>query len=262
MKLHNVPGVRCADGPANISDHAPMPRNDERQHGNCQPKFTHREPGAIRNRASKGPRMCMFLHRRLPSVPPLTVRAQMSKWFRARLHAALDRALPERCAACRAVDCPTLLCSYCTRGQTAPQRCASVELPGCAVPAYAPFLYSPEVRSAIHRLKFERHPELARRAAHAMYGVLPPRARSYPTLLQRLPGATKQSHLSRSERFTNLVATFDLDVTQRPLPVGSSVILVDDVFTTGATATACCKVLYDCGYKLTAVVTLAQVAHP
>lgn len=188
------------------------------------------------------------------------------------------------------------MCEHCSSNQSTFRYHTSVRVGAQEISAYAAFAYSEEVRRAVHRLKFEGHPELARRAAVAMYEALPielrtplwwvpvplERAqlvargfnqsallanelahltdgRSYPTLLQRNPGADKQSHLSRVERHANLAARFDLDVTTRPLPVGSIVVLVDDVLTTGATAIACCKVLHDCGYRVAAVVTLARV---
>lgn len=218
------------------------------------------------------------------------------RWLRAQLHANLDKALPELCAACRCVNSNALLCAHCSRSQARAGLQTCVTVGGRELPAFAPYSYTSCVREAVHRLKFEAHPELARRAARAIHDVLPPdfdtsawwvpvplevgelakrgynqaallanelahscAARSYPTLLQRNAGSAKQSQLLRAERLANLEQAFDLNVRARPLPVGSRIVLVDDVFTTGATARACCKVLCDCGYMVTAVVTLAQV---
>lgn len=240
----------------------------------------------------------MFSRRSLPTEPCPQLSTRVGKWLRETLHHVLDHTLPELCAACRAVESSTLLCAQCSLHQDPERKPIHVQLPDATIPAYAPFTYTLAVRSAVHRLKFEAHPELARRAAAAMYGALPPElttplwwipvpleharlvergfnqsallanelalltlGRSFPNLLMRSAGSTKQSQLSRAERLTNLTAAFDLNGTQRPLPVGSKVALVDDVFTTGATATACCKVLRDCGYDVLAVVTLVQVTH-
>lgn len=247
-------------------------------------------------RRLRGRYVPMRRRRSLPAQPCPQVSARVWKWLRGAVHCTLDRTLPELCAACRAVESATLLCSQCGLNQDPQREPIQLTLPDARVPAYAPFTYTPAVRSAIHRLKFEGHPELARRAAYAMYDALPESlraphwwvavpmeherlvergfnqsallanelalftlGRSYPNLLMRNAGSTKQSQLGRAERLTNLTAAFDLNVRQRPLPVGSKVVLVDDVLTTGATATACCKVLRDCGYDVRAVVTLAHV---
>jgi ComF family protein len=206
--------------------------------------------------------------------------------------------LPELCASCRNLDCPTLLCSHCERTQPDSAEQVKITVRTIDIPVFAPFSYTAEVRSAIHRLKFDGHPELARRAARAVHAVLPDDlntplwwipvplqhtqlvargfnqaallsnelahltgGRSYPLLLSRNGSSAKQSRLGRQERLTNLSTAFDLSPTQRALPVGSRVVLVDDVFTTGATAIACCHVLNDCGYDVSAVVTLARVAR-
>ncbi|MBI2194779.1 MAG: ComF family protein [Planctomycetes bacterium] len=67
-----------------------------------------------------------------------------------------------------------------------------------------------------------------------------------------------QSRLSRSSRLANLSATF------RVRPAGSvrgkGVLLVDDVMTTGTTASECARVLKDAGARRVYVLTLAR-AH-
>jgi predicted amidophosphoribosyltransferase len=49
-------------------------------------------------------------------------------------------------------------------------------------------------------------------------------------------------------------------VQHRRLIAGETILLVDDVFTSGATASACARVLLDAGAKEVFVLTLARTA--
>jgi predicted amidophosphoribosyltransferase len=59
--------------------------------------------------------------------------------------------------------------------------------------------------------------------------------------LRRVGSSVDQAGLSASERARNLRGTF------RATPVGGSVLLVDDLVTTGATASACARALRSAG---------------
>jgi len=74
--------------------------------------------------------------------------------------------------------------------------------------------------------------------------------------LRRIRTVSKQSSLGREARLKNPEGSIGLIRHQRPLP--SSVLLVDDVFTTGATAQACASALKSEGVKRVSIFTLAR----
>jgi predicted amidophosphoribosyltransferase len=55
---------------------------------------------------------------------------------------------------------------------------------------------------------------------------------------------------------------FAVKDSRRPAVAGRRVLLVDDVLTTGATATACTRALLKAGAKAVDVLTLARVVRP
>jgi ComF family protein len=204
------------------------------------------------------------------------------------LECFLDRLLPEACASCgrpsRSVG--ELFCETCqASSRAAPKQWAD------GVPVLAPFSFDGPIRAVVHRFKYGDQPELARRLARAAFGhdevkalssadtlfVPVPvhrerlvtrgynqaallairlaqrsRARVRVRALVRLSNTRQQVSLSRSERDENLQAQI---VARRPFT--GRVVLVDDVFTTGATARACLGAIRAAGATPLAVVTVA-----
>jgi len=78
----------------------------------------------------------------------------------------------------------------------------------------------------------------------------------YRRLLQRSRSTGQQARLSRKQRLVNLKGAFRLK--DRQACEGHSVLLVDDVFTTGSTLAAASQVLLDGGAKEISVITIAR----
>ena len=75
-------------------------------------------------------------------------------------------------------------------------------------------------------------------------------------LLRRRRAAMRQRGLSRAERRRNVAGAF---VARSPVP--STVVLVDDVFTSGSTANAAASALRQAGARRVEVVTFARVVR-
>lgn len=75
--------------------------------------------------------------------------------------------------------------------------------------------------------------------------------------LKRTRRTSPQAGLSHAERQDNLSAAFS--VRRRAAVAGKRVLLVDDVFTTGATAAACSRELKRAGARSVVLLTLARV---
>lgn len=74
--------------------------------------------------------------------------------------------------------------------------------------------------------------------------------------LRRRKRTDAQAGLTRSQRRTNVAGAFE--VSRRSEVQGRHVLLIDDVFTTGATASACAGVLKRAGAQRVTVLTLAR----
>ncbi len=95
-------------------------------------------------------------------------------------------------------------------------------------------------------------------AAHLAHGLarelhLPYRG----NLLRRVStGVTSQARLHRAQRFKNALAAYRVRSSRHLL--GKTVLLVDDVMTTGATVDACARLLRDAGAAKVYVLVLAR----
>ena len=152
--------------------------------------------------------------------------------------------------------------------------------------ARAPFLYAGPARRAIHRLKFSGWRHVADALAHAMVAVGPPRvdavswvplarrrlaergydqaqalARAVASRLElplihcarRVVATEPQARRSGEERRAAMAGAFT--------PRGSApdrVLLVDDVLTTGATASACARAVVEAGAREVSLLTAAR----
>jgi ComF family protein len=83
-----------------------------------------------------------------------------------------------------------------------------------------------------------------------------------PDLLRRTRATRSQAGLSPSGRRRNLTGAFKLNEQWRERISGRRILLVDDVFTTGATVERCAAVLKRGGADAVDVVTIARVERP
>ncbi|HWN95831.1 MAG TPA: ComF family protein [Methylomirabilota bacterium] len=101
--------------------------------------------------------------------------------------------------------------------------------------------------------EFNQAERLARRLGAALNVPVDSR------LLKRIIPTPTQTRLSRKQRADNMRSAFAL---RRPQKLaGKSVVLIDDVFTTGATTSACAKVLLKAGAENVSVWTVARAEY-
>jgi ComF family protein len=89
-----------------------------------------------------------------------------------------------------------------------------------------------------------------------------PDLRLAPDLLRRRRWTGSQAGLMGQERRRNVREAFEVHPKWRPLVAGKTVLLVDDVLTTGATVEACARALQRAGARRVDVLTLARVVRP
>ena len=82
-----------------------------------------------------------------------------------------------------------------------------------------------------------------------------------PDLLARVRATRSQGGLGRAGRAENVRAAFAVRPRRREAVQGRRILLVDDVYTTGATATACARALLRAGCAAVDVLTLARVVR-
>jgi len=77
--------------------------------------------------------------------------------------------------------------------------------------------------------------------------------------LRRIRATPSQGHRKRKERQENVRGAFDISPRHRASVEGKTIVLVDDVLTTGATVEECSRVLLKSGAKQVHVLTLSRV---
>src|SRR5918993_309860 len=88
------------------------------------------------------------------------------------------------------------------------------------------------------------------------------RGRLVPDLMRRRRWTGSQTGLAAKQRHDNVRQAFDLNPRWAATVAGKSVLLIDDVLTTGATVEACVRVLQRGGARHVDVLTLARVVRP
>lgn len=101
--------------------------------------------------------------------------------------------------------------------------------------------------------RFNQSAELAR--AIALLSGLP----HEPLILRRARRTHRQIGLTRSQRRDNVQGAFAVSARRRAWVQGKRLVLVDDVYTTGATIEACARVLRRAGAMRVDVLTAARV---
>jgi ComF family protein len=113
------------------------------------------------------------------------------------------------------------------------------------------------------RLFTRRYNQAALLARVVVRTAVPDRElRLVPDLLRRQRWTGSQAGLKARERRRNVRQAFDVHPRWRKLVAQKSVLLVDDVLTTGATAEACALALARAGAAQVDVLTLARVVRP
>jgi ComF family protein len=125
---------------------------------------------------------------------------------------------------------------------------ASLDLPRCDLILPVPLHYFRLVRRRYNQAA------LLARGLSRLSGV-PVRT----DLLKRVRATPSQAGLSRSRRQANLRGAFHVPEKRKDQLRHRTVLLIDDVLTTGATIHACCRALKDAGVKDVYVLTLARV---
>jgi ComF family protein len=77
--------------------------------------------------------------------------------------------------------------------------------------------------------------------------------------LRRIRATPVQGHLKRKERQENVKGAFAVSARNKNSVEGKTLVLIDDVLTTGATVNECSRVLLKAGAKQVHVLTLSRV---
>lgn len=84
----------------------------------------------------------------------------------------------------------------------------------------------------------------------------------HPAVLDRVKARRSQEGLNAAQRRRNVTGAYRVARGRGALVAGRRILLVDDVYTTGATVNACARALKRAGAAAVSVVTLARVVRP
>lgn len=82
-----------------------------------------------------------------------------------------------------------------------------------------------------------------------------------PDLMRRTRATPSQGHLTAKQRFRNVRRAFSVTPKHAELIKGKNIVLIDDVYTTGATVRECAKMLNKAGAGSVSILTLARVVR-
>ncbi len=108
------------------------------------------------------------------------------------------------------------------------------------------------------RRRFNQSALLARELSHRAGG----KAAFAPELLRRVRATPTQGGLNAAERRRNVRGAFAVNARRAGQVSGRRILLVDDVYTTGATLDACTRALLKTGAGAVDVLVLARVDRP
>lgn len=204
------------------------------------------------------------------------------------LESLLRLLFPDRCAGCRrfgdlfCAGCQARLSPYPPDDRAPPASLAHVQIA---------YVFQSPLREAVHQLKYRKHQRIARPLGRLLAGQLAAQAGSYDAVaaiplhqsrlaergfnqaealarevagalrlplvsgpLVRLRATEQQAKLNASGRAENMRDAFGW----RGAPPPARIILVDDVYTTGATMGACAEALRAAGASTVAGLALAR----
>lgn len=212
--------------------------------------------------------------------------------------ALLDMIFPPRCVFCNEILLPgAKVCKKCAKEiiQINHVKCIVLPASGKAISCVSPFAYENKIRQSILQFKFHGHRNFAGIYAEKMAELVQKQfpeisfdfitsvpisserrkirgynqsellARSvsqclsvpYDDCLVKIKNNREQHKLSEKERFKNVLGVYQVENAEKIS--GKSVLLVDDIVTTGATLSACAAMLYQNGAKFVACATVAEV---
>jgi ComF family protein len=224
------------------------------------------------------------------NIPRTDGFARIYYWAQERVDTTLDWLFPPKCVHCQRQG--TLWCSICQQAIELPLDPMPEDLPTGLSGRCATALFGGSIQSAIHALKYKQN----RRMAVALAGRLAVTFRTTgwtPTLLtavplhaerlrergynqsvllaarlsitigvpfqaravQRVKATRPQVGLNYRDRQTNVAGAFAAD---RAIVAGQSIVVIDDVYTTGATLVACADALRAAGAQHVWALTVAS----
>ncbi len=214
-------------------------------------------------------------------------------WAQQWVDTTLDWLFPPNCVHCQRKG--AFWCLACQQAVKVAPIPGSDEMPGALTGRRATALFGDSIQSAIHALKYKRNRRLAgalaarlaetfhtTRWTPTLLTAVPLHAerlheRGYnqsallaarlsiaigvpfqPRAVQRVKATRPQVGLNYSDRQTNVAGAFAAD---RAIVSGQSIIVIDDVYTTGATLSVCAEALRAAGAQQVWALTVASASY-